>query len=131
MKRILSHWPAALGLVLAFDNLISPKPLPIATMLILPLGYLVIGAIRRALRPREVLLAQLGGLAAYLLLIGAALLADPVIAQVLVGLGWLAHAGWDAWHYRRRLVVWRFYSEACLVIDVIIGVTVIIAVFLR
>lgn len=131
MKRILAHWPAALGLVLAFDNLISPKPLPIATMLILPLGYLVIGAIRRALHPRRVLLAQLGGLAAYLLLVGAALLADPVLAQVLVGFGWLAHAGWDLWHYRRRLVVWRFYAEACLVIDVIIGVTVIIAAFLR
>jgi hypothetical protein len=131
MKRFLAHWPAALGLVMSVDNLIDPRPLPIAVMLVLPLGYLLIGGLRRTLRPRRVLLAQLGGLAGYLVLVGAALLADPVTAQVLVGLGWIAHAGWDAWHYRRRMVVPRGFAEWCLVVDLVIGVTVIVAIFLR
>jgi hypothetical protein len=127
MRRILAHWPAALGLAVAAESLLNPGPQPVAFMLLLPLLYLVIGAFRRTLRPRKVLLAQVGALAAYLILVGIASVTDPRTAQFLVAAGWIAHAGWDVWHHRHRLVVPRGYAEFCFVFDLGIGATAIYA----
>jgi hypothetical protein len=92
-------------------------------MLVLPLGYLVIGAARRRLRP--LLRLELAGLAAYLLLILAAVVAGPQLSSILVGAGWLGHAGWDRWHHLRDAVVPRSYAEWCGVVDAVVGVSVI------
>ncbi|WP_433200495.1 hypothetical protein ACQP00_28880 [Dactylosporangium sp. CS-047395] len=122
---LLARWPSVLALLATADNLLDPRPLPLAAMMILPLGYLAIGAARRTLRPRPVLLAQLGALAGYLVLLGAAAAAGARWGQILVGIGWILHAGWDAWHHRRDLVVPRPFAEWCAVVDLIIGVSVI------
>jgi hypothetical protein len=124
--RVLARWPSALGLLATVDNLMNPRTLPVAAMMILPLGYLAIGAVRRTLRPRPVLLAQLGALAGYLVLLGAAAAAGPQWGQYLVGAGWIFHAGWDLWHHRRNLVVPRPFAEWCAVVDLIIGASAIL-----
>lgn len=125
-RGLLSRWPTALALLCTVDNLIDPRGLSPWTMLVLPVGYLVIGAFRRTLRP-PMLRLQLAGLAAWLLLIAAALVWGPIV----VGIGWLAHAGWDWWHHRHHAVVPKAYAEWCGVVDVVIGVSVIIFALTR
>ncbi|GLZ02297.1 hypothetical protein [Actinoplanes sp. NBRC 103695] len=122
---VLNRWPTAFALLVTADNLVDPRPLPAWTMLVLPLGYLLIGAVRRTLRPRRVLITQLVGLAAYLLLVLAATVTSGDTSLYLIGAGWLAHAGWDAWHHRRNAVVPRGYAEWCFVVDAVIGLSVI------
>jgi len=122
---VLSRWPALLGLLSTVDNVIHPRPLAAWTMLVLPAGYLVIGAVRRTLRPRRVLAVQVAAFAGYAVLAAAAALAAPRLALVLVGAGWLAHAAWDVWHHRRDAVVPRPYAEWCAVVDIVIGVSLI------
>jgi hypothetical protein len=124
--RVLGRWPSVLGLLATVDNLVDPRPVPVFAMMILPVGYLAIGAIRRTLRPRPVLLAQLGALLGYLILLGAAVVAGPQWGQYLVGAGWIFHAGWDLWHHRRNLVVPRPFAEWCAVVDLVIGISVIL-----
>lgn len=126
VARALARWPSVLGLLAAMDNLIDPRPVPVSAMMVLPVGYLVIGAVRRALRPRPVLMAQLGALLGYLILLGGAVLAGPEWGQYLVGFGWIFHAGWDLWHHRRNMAVTRPFSEWCAVVDLIIGVSAIL-----
>jgi len=125
VAQVLARWPSVLGLLATVDNLVDPRPLPVYAMMILPVGYLAIGAMRRTLRPRPVLLAQLGALLGYLVLLGAAVVAGPQWGQYLVGLGWIFHAGWDLWHHRRNLVIPRPLAEWCAVADLIIGISVI------
>jgi hypothetical protein len=86
---------------------------------------MVIGAARRTLTTRRIVLVQVGGLVAYGILVLAALAASPPAGTVLIGLGWLAHAGWDVWHHRRNEVVPRGYAEWCAVVDAVIGLTVL------
>jgi hypothetical protein len=122
---VVRRWPTWFALLVTVDNMIAPRPLAAWTMLVMPLAYLGIGAVRRTLRPRRVLAAQVGGLVAYLLLVVAATLASGDLALVLIGSGWLAHAGWDMWHHRRRAVVPQGFAEWCAVVDAVIGVSVL------
>lgn len=122
---LLSRWPTVLALLCTVDNMIRPTSMSAWTLLVLPLGYLAIGTFRRTLRPY--LRLELAGLAGYLLLIVAALLWGPLF----VGIGWLAHAGWDFWHHRRDAVVPKVFSEWCGVLDLVIGVSVIVFALTR
>jgi hypothetical protein len=123
--RLIARWPTALALLITVDNLLHPRGLAPVMMLVLPVAYLVIGAVRRTLRPRRILLLQVAGLLGYALLALAALAAGPALGNYLVGAGWLVHAGWDYWHHRRDLVVPRAYAEWCGVLDTVVGVSVI------
>jgi hypothetical protein len=122
---LLSRWPTALALLCTVDNMLHPRPVAAWSLLVLPVGYLLIGAVRRTLRPRRVLLVQLAGLGAYGALALAATVAAPRAGLVLIGAGWLAHAAWDRWHHRREAVVPRPYAEWCGVVDTVIGVSVL------
>jgi hypothetical protein len=123
---LLRRWPTALALLGTVDNVVHPRPLAAWTLLVLPAGYLIIGAVRRTLRPRRVLRVQLAALVAYGLLVQAATAAAPRVSLLLIGAGWLAHAGWDWWHHRRNAVVPRPYAEWCAVVDTVIGLSVIV-----
>jgi hypothetical protein len=46
---------------------------------------------------------------------------------VLIGLGILAHGGWDAYHFWRNAVVHRSYAEFCGVLDAMAGLALIAA----
>ena len=122
----LRRWPTVLALLCTVDNMINPRPLSPWAMLVLPVGYLVIGGLRGKLQPGRTLLVQLAGLGAYVLLAVAAATASPRTSLILIGAGWLAHAGWDLWHHRRDAVVPRPYAEWCSVVDVVVGVSVLV-----
>jgi hypothetical protein len=49
----------------------------------------------------------------------------------LVAAGLIAHAAWDAFHYVRDRVVARSYAEFCAVLDLLVGATVLIVLFVR
>lgn len=59
-----------------------------------------------------------------------AVAADPFLGGILIGVGWILHAVWDLLLYRANVVVWRWYAEACVVIDIVVGVAAIVAVAL-
>ncbi|WP_234361564.1 hypothetical protein [Plantactinospora sp. BB1] len=119
------RWPTWLALVVTIDNWTNPLVLDAWVMLILPLAYLGIGAVRREFGDRRILAVQLAGLAGYLLLIGAALMVPDDLGRYLVGFGWLAHGVWDYAHHRANRVVPRGFSEWCGVVDVVVGITII------
>jgi hypothetical protein len=124
-KKLLRRWPTALALALTIDNLVTPGPFAPWTLLVLAFAYLGIGAVRGTLRPRRVLAAQLGAAGVYLGLIALATALPATASAFVVGAGWLVHAGWDVWHHRRGLVVWREFAEWCAVLDAVIGVSVL------
>jgi len=123
---LLARWPTALAVLMTVDMLIEPAGLAPWKLAVLAFSYLIIGTVRRTLHPRPVLLRQLAVMAAYLVLILAAVLAGPVLSACLVGLGWLAHAGWDYWHFHRDEVVPRAFAEWCGVVDAVIGVAILL-----
>ncbi|SDS39191.1 hypothetical protein [Actinopolymorpha singaporensis] len=129
---VARRWPSLLALVVTVSAWVN-DPLPVEPWLLLVLsgGYLVFGLWRREFGNRRVLAIQLAGLAAYVLLALAAAGADERLAAVLVAAGWLAHAGWDLAHHRARAVVPRAYAEGCMVFDVVVGVTILLALWPR
>ena len=122
---LLTRWPTALAVLCTVDLIIRPQAIAPCTLLVLAFAYLIIGTVRRTLRPRPVLIRQLAASAAYLLLILISIFAGGVLSIYLVGAGWFVHAGWDYWHHRRNEVVPRAFAEWCGVLDAVIGVTVI------
>ncbi|MFD2082485.1 hypothetical protein SAMN05421678_10270 [Actinopolymorpha cephalotaxi] len=129
---VAHRWPSLLGLVVAVGAWVdNPMPDFMWVMLVLPVAYIVIGFWRRQFGDRRVLAIQLGGLVLYVVLFLAALGAHERLAAILVGSGWLVHAGWDVAHHRARSVVPRAYAEACAVFDGVIGLTIILALWPR
>jgi hypothetical protein len=125
----LKHrWPTWLALLMTVDNWVAPVDIAPWIMMVLPIGYLVIGAARRRLNEPGVLLLQLGGLAAYLALTVVAMSVDENLARYLVGAGWIAHSVWDVLHHRAGKVVPRAFAEWCAVLDLVIGLTIIFVV---
>ena len=55
-----------------------------------------------------------------------ALAINPRAGVVLGGLALAAHAGWDAVHYRRGIVVPRSLAEACVALDVPLGLGIVV-----
>ncbi|MFF5174529.1 hypothetical protein ACFY3U_18100 [Micromonospora sp. NPDC000089] len=127
VAALVRRWPAGLALLMTVDNWVDPAPLPAWTLLVLPAGYLLIGTARRAWRTPGALRAQLAGLAGWGTLAGLAVLGGDGVGRWLVAAGWLGHAGWDL-AYHRSGVVPRGYAQWCGVLDVVVGVTVALAI---
>ncbi|AGZ41810.1 hypothetical protein [Actinoplanes friuliensis] len=122
---LLARWPTVLAVLMTIDVIVEPQSMAPWTLLVLAFAYVAIGAVRGTLRPRRTLVVQVAALVAYLVLLAAALTAGPVLSVVLVGSGWLAHAGWDLWHHRHNAVVPRAFAEWCGVLDAITGISVL------
>ncbi|MFC4020119.1 hypothetical protein ACFOW4_19535 [Micromonospora sp. GCM10011542] len=122
------RWPTGLALLMTVDMWVDPSVLSPWTMLVLPGGYLLIGAARRTLRGPGVLATQLLGSAAWVALTLAAVAAGGRTAAWLVAFGWLAHAGWDLVHHRRARVVPRAYAEWCGVLDAALAGMMVLAI---
>lgn len=60
-----------------------------------------------------------------------ALYVEPVLGGLLVAIGLLGHAAWDAYHYARNRVVTRPYAEFCAVFDLLAGAAVLFVLFVR
>jgi hypothetical protein len=84
----------------------------------------VIGLLRRA--SRTALAAQSVALVAYGGIALAALTLGPVAGAVLASVALMAHAVWDVIHYRSNTVVPRSLAEACMFLDVPLGLAVVV-----
>jgi hypothetical protein len=89
-------------------------------------GAVLLGAGLLVGSPRRPLLAHAGAAVAYGGLAVLALYLPPVAGAVLAGLALAAHAGWDVVLYRRNVVVPRSLTEACLTLDVPLGLGVVV-----
>lgn len=83
------------------------------------LVLLIIGLRRPA--TRAVLLAQASAFAVICAVAVIALTWDPRAGVILAGLLLASHAIWDAIHYRRDLAVSRSMAEACMSLDLLLG----------
>lgn len=99
----------------------------------LAIAYLVFGALRGQFRRPGVLRLEIIGLVIFS---GCALLAvfvAPEAGQYVAGLAWIGHAAWDVAHHRDLShhhavgVVPRGYAELCIVLDLLIGASLIAA----
>ncbi|WP_456284123.1 hypothetical protein [Microbacterium sp. JZ101] len=98
---------------------------PFWALVVLAIALAVVGVVRGAIRPPWGLPLQAAAMAA---IIGIALVVAALgqpWAGVLVGLGLLGHAAWDARHLRARRVVAPSMAEFCCALDALLGVAVI------
>lgn len=128
VTAVARRWPTGLALLMTVDLWIEPTVFSPWTLLVLPAGYLFIGTWRRQWHDRRVLALQLAGLLGWAGLAVAARTGPDGLAGWLVAAGWLGHAAWDLAHHRTGRVVPRGYAEWCGVLDVVVGVTVLLAV---
>jgi hypothetical protein len=91
-----------------------------AAAVVLVAAAVVLGVPRRPVLAQTVALLAFGGLAL------TALALDPRAGLVLAGLTLAAHAGWDVVHHRRNTVVPRSLAEACIALDVPLGLGVVL-----
>jgi hypothetical protein len=128
----LAHrWPTLLALLLTVDNWIDPGVPRWWVLILLGGEYLVIGTIRNAWTDRRTLRLTVLGFVVYVALAILATVAGPTAGGILIAVGWLGHAGWDGLLWHRNIVTWRWYAEACLVIDLVIGLTTLVFVLTR
>jgi hypothetical protein len=87
----------------------------------------VIGLLRGAARPALTL--EVAGLLIYGSIAVSTLLLAPTAGLVMVALTLVAHGVWDLWHLRRhRDLVSPSLAEACVALDVPLGLAVLVAV---
>jgi hypothetical protein len=123
----LKHrWPTWLALLLTFDSWIHPGVPPVWLLVGLGAEYLVIGTLRRQLLDRRLLALHVAGFLGYCALAGLAVSVDADAARYLIAAGLFLHTGWDIVLHRADKVVWRWYAEACAVIDLVVGLSVLL-----
>jgi hypothetical protein len=91
----------------------------------LGLTSLVLVAVGLRLGSRPVLAAETAALVVYGGVAVSALALGPRAGAVVAGLALAAHAVWDAVHLRRGVVVPRSLAEACIFLDVPLGLAVV------
>ncbi|MBO4208420.1 hypothetical protein [Micromonospora echinofusca] len=91
-----------------------------ATAVVLLVLAVVVGA------PRRKVIAQGVAGVGYAGLVLAALALDPRTGLVVAGLVLAAHAAWDGLHYRRNDVVPRSLAEACMALDLPLGLGLVL-----
>jgi hypothetical protein len=89
-------------------------------------AVLLLGAGFAIRAPRHALLAQAGAALAYGAPAVVALYLSPLAGAILAGLSLATHAAWDLVNYRRNTVVPRSLSEACMLLDIPLGIGVIV-----
>lgn len=90
-------------------------------------ALVVVGLLRGAARPALTL--EVAGLLLYGSVALGALLLAPTAGLVVVALTLVAHGVWDLWHLRRhRDLVSPSLAEACVALDVPLGLAVLVAV---
>ncbi|MFD5102911.1 hypothetical protein [Streptomyces albidochromogenes] len=114
------RWPTLLALALAVVTFADGLPaleFLAALLVVMPLCYLLFGALRGQLRPPRVLVLQIAGLLGFAAVALTALAVDETLGLHVLAAGWLAHAVWDFAHHRTGRVVPRAWAEWCCVVD--------------
>ena len=98
--------------------------------LLAALGFLTLAAARGRLRGPSGVPLQAAGMLVFGAGMLVALYAEPVLGGILVAIGLIGHAAWDAFHYARDRVVARTYAEFCAVVDLLVGAAVLFVLFM-
>lgn len=122
LRPLADRWPTWLGLLLTCDQW-TQGVVPPVLLAVLGAEYLIIGAARRSFPDRCILAWHVAGFVTFSAAAVYATTLSPAAAATVIGLGWLSHGVWDALLLHRNIVTWRWYAEACLAIDVIIGLS--------
>ncbi|MEU9146711.1 hypothetical protein [Streptomyces sp. NPDC048349] len=127
--RLGGLWPTALAVVLVvvtFVDGVPPVQFLAGLLVVMPLCYLLFGALRKELGRPRTLAVQVAALLAFACLALVALAADQTVGLRLVAAGWLAHGVWDFVHHRTGRVVPRGWSQWCGVVDVGGALTIVL-----
>ncbi|PWC08472.1 hypothetical protein [Mycetocola zhujimingii] len=127
LNRVARRWPTVLALLLTFGLLLDPTVVPAGILALLGFEYLIIGTARRQFQNRKLLAIHIAGALAYVGLAALTLVVDPFAGGLLIAVGWILHAGWDIALHRANVVVWRWYAELCAVVDIVVGLTILVA----
>ncbi|HEX2299932.1 MAG TPA: hypothetical protein VHH34_15715 [Pseudonocardiaceae bacterium] len=123
LNRPWAAWAAipATTVVIFAGGLLGAQPL--VSLAVAAAALVGIGLITRA--PRATLTTQSAAMLAYggLVVIGLAI--SPTVGLVLVALTLIGHGGWDVLHLRRGTVVPGSLAEACVALDVPLGLAVL------
>jgi hypothetical protein len=104
---------------------------PSVVLLIVAAGFLAVGTARGLLRRPGGLSLQAAGMLVFGAGMLVALYVAPELGAYLVAVGLLGHGAWDAVHFRLDRVVARSYAEFCAVLDLLVGATILIVLFVR
>jgi hypothetical protein len=107
----------------------TPQVVPLVGFLVAALVFLALGVARGQWREPGGLPLQTVGMLAFGSIVLVALYVEPVLGGVLVAIGLIGHAAWDAYHYLRDRVVARSYAEFCAVLDLLVGAAVLLVLF--
>lgn len=127
VEAVAHRWPTLLALGLTFDSWLHPGITPAWVLVVIGTEYLVIGTIRREFHRDRLLAAHVAGAALYVGLALVAATAPDAVAGPVVAAAWLGHVAWDVALHRSGRVTWRWFAEACVVIDLVVGVTALTA----
>lgn len=123
LSRPWAAWAAipASGVVVVGGGLLGAQPLvSLAVMAAVLVGVGLLTRVSRSVLTTEsVAVLVYGGLA----VVGLAI--APTAGLVLVAVTLIGHGGWDVLHLRRGTVVPRSLAEACIALDVPLGLAVI------
>jgi hypothetical protein len=123
-------------LLVAITPLVLTKVLDLGinlhpAFLLAALAFLALAAARGRLRGQSGVPLQAAGMLVFGAGMLVALYVEPALGGMLVAVGLLGHAAWDAVHYVRNRVVARSYAEFCAVLDLLVGVAVLFVLFMR
>jgi len=121
-------WMAWAWIPIAFVVVVAGKLVdvePVVATGVAAAALVVIGLARSTTRPAVTL--ETAGLLVYGAFVVAALLLAPAVGLVVVALTLIAHGVWDVWHLRRhRDLVSPSLAEACIALDVPLGLAVLV-----
>lgn len=124
-KTVRMRIPAIAGIILAFLTGDAIKPLAIL-LIIVSLYYIISGLVRKDLATPKLIVIYSGIVAVFIALGSAALTVGAPWSYYIVAGGWLLHAVWDVYHFRKNKVVPKWVSEFCFVYDTLIAITLVI-----
>ncbi|SCL27567.1 hypothetical protein [Micromonospora inyonensis] len=94
LRLLRRRWPTLLALLVTVDMVFAPVVPNPWFVLVLPAGYLVIGAYRRRLGDRRMLAVQVAGMLAWVgLAAAAATAAEPLATWLVAAAGWPTRRG--------------------------------------
>ncbi|MGK5675368.1 hypothetical protein ACSNOB_21305 [Micromonospora sp. URMC 106] len=131
--RPWAAWPAFVALsavvtalhVLRRLSVLDVDPGIGMTVVLLPLWLWAVA--RRLFADVGTFTAQTAGMVGFGAIALLCAATQPRLGAGLVGVGFLAHGAWDAYHFVRNTVVNRPWSEFCGVVDLAVGAALIIA----
>ncbi|MGX1267274.1 hypothetical protein [Streptomyces phaeoluteigriseus] len=122
LTTLKHRWPTWLALALVVATFADGLPALVFLawlLVIMPVCYLIFGALRGELRRPRVLILQTAGLLGFGALAMVAAAVQHGLGWYVLAVGWLGHAAWDFAHHRAKTVVPRAWAEWCCVVDLL------------